>query len=500
MSESKNNFWGESSSDSNNSQKIKATKNPNHKFDLKCFFTFLFLILALGIGITLNNNSNDNSQTKIIGLVDIDNSDLNINWDRLSSFNIELSENITITESGIYHITGSLLDGSITVNSGEKGKVKLILDNVTIKNSSGPAINCISGDELVIESVGANVLRDGSKYSDDLDEDINGVIYSKADLTFQGDGTLDVTSSYQDAIVGKDDVKFNGGTYNITAADDGIRGKDSVYIVDGNFNITSKADAIKSTNESDTGKGFVLIEGGNVKISAGDDGIHGIRVLAVQGGDINIVKSYEGFEAQKIIINDGNISVIASDDGINAGGGPSSSSDNRNPFEADENCELIINGGNININSYGDGVDSNGYVHINGGTVIVDGPTNNGNSALDSGAGIIMNGGEVIAIGSSGMIDTPSSDSKMFNASIYFSTYQKAGTKFEIKNSSGEVIISHTSAKTFSHAAIGSEKFVFGETYTIYINDEEYQDFLIDNTTTMVGGRNSNTNMSPRRR
>ena len=151
-------------------------------------------------------------------------------------------------------------------------------------------------------------------------------------------------------------------------------------------------------------------------------------------------------------------------------------------------------------NSGGDGVDSNGWVYFNGGNTVVDGPTNNGNGALDSGAGIIMNGGSVVAVGSSGMAEAPGSSSSAFSASIYLTSTNKAGAILEIKDSTNATIVAHTSAKTFNHATISSNKFKFGETYTIYLNGEKYQDFTIGDTVTMVGSSHSNTNMLPGRR
>lgn len=471
-----------------------ANAAPRMKFDKRWLFAGLLIIIVLITAVMINANHNANISTSTESL-DIDNGDLKINWERYSVTDIELAESLTITNSGVYHLTGSLEDGSILVNAGASGEVKLILDNVSIKNSAGPAISCIAGDELVVELVGENYLADGIKYSADLDEDIKSTIYSKADLTFEGNGELSITANYQDAVVGKDDLKFNGGTYHITAVDDGIRGKDSVYIVDGTFNIISKGDAIKSTNETDAGKGFVFIENGNLAIAAGDDGIHAINNLTIQGGNINITKSYEGLEAKRIIINDGEISIIASDDGINAGGGSDNTSGN--PMAGDENCELIFNGGNTYVNASGDGVDSNGYIYFNDGKVTIDGPTNNGNGALDSGLGIIMNGGEVIAVGSNGMAETLGSTSSIYNVSIFFSASQSAGTKIEIKNSSDETIIEHTSAKAFAHIAAGSAYFKLGETYTVYLNGEKYQDFTIIDTVTVVGNSNSDNIMPP---
>ncbi len=508
-------------------------------------FVGILLAVLLVATIILNNNRVDNSSTKAEGTISADNGDAKINWSRYPTTDIELSESLNITKSGTYHLTGVLSDGLVTVSvNNEEGVVRLILDDVTIKNSSGPAIACYSGDDLVIELVGENTIEDAAKYSNDHNEDVTGAIYSKADLTFYGDGVLNLTANYQDGIVSKDDLKFNGGTYNIKAADDGIRGKDSVYVVAGVFDIEATGDAIKSTNEATTGKGFVLIEdgvfsiastakgikainsiliyGGNFdiisrddaihsnnyigiidgdfNINSGDDGIHANRQLIVDGGNIVIAQSYEGLEAQAITINDGKISIKSSDDGMNAGGGADSSSMNRagaNPFDANENCVLTINGGDIYINASGDGVDSNGYLYFNGGHVVVDGPTNNGNGALDSGIEIVMNGGEVIAVGASGMAKTLGSSSSIYNISIYFASNQAAGTEIEIKDSNNETIISNTSAKSFNHIAVGATSFTPGETYTIYLDGSKYQSFTISDIVTTVGNSNTNQNMMP---
>ena len=483
-------FWGEVPNSAE--PRVKADSS-DKKIDKRWLWAIAAAVALLIIGVVVNINHGTTGPTATTSALDIDNGDLKINWDRYATTNLELTESITIADSGVYRITGSLENGSILVNAGAGGEVKLILDNVSIKNSTGPAISCISGDDLVIELVGENYLADGTKYSADLDEDIKSTIYSKADLTFEGDGELTVTANYQDTIVSKDDLKFNSGTYHITATDDGIRGKDSVYIVDGTFDITAKGDGIKSTNETDAGKGFVLIENGNITIVAGDDGIHAINLLTIQNGIVNITKSYEGLEAQKIIINNGEISVTASDDGINAGGGSDNTSNN--PMVGDANCELTFNGGNVYVNSSGDGVDSNGYIYFNGGKVVIDGPTNNGNGALDSGLGIMMNGGEVISVGSSGMAETLGSTSSIYNISVYFIPQQAAGTKIEIKNSNDETILEYTSAKAFSHLSAGSAYFKAGEAYALYLNGEKYQTFTINDITTVIGNSNSNNMM-----
>ena len=506
------------------------------RIDYKWLAIGAMVVTAL-ISTIVINVGHDNGN-KIERSINVDNGDLKINWDKYQTTDVILSESYTINKSGVYHLTGELENGLVSINVKD-GVVKLILDNVTIKNSYGPAIACYEADDLVIELIGKNTLEDGETYAGNLDEDVKGVIYSKADLAFIGDGSLAVTANYQDGIVSKDDLKFNGGEYAIIAKDDGIRGKDSIYVVDGVFTIEAGGDGMKSTNETTAGKGFVLVKqgtinitasakgikainsilihagdfkissrddsihsnnyvgimGANIEISSGDDGIHADKELIVDAGVISVLQSYEGLEAKAITINGGEISVVASDDGMNAGGGNDASANNRpgaNQFDADTSCALTINGGKVYVNAAGDGMDSNGFLTFNGGEVIVDGPTNNGNGALDSGSGISFNGGSVVAVGASGMAESLGTTSSINNVSIFLASAQKAGTKIEIKNSAGGIILSHTSLKTFSHIAAGTEKFEEGETYTLYLNDTKTESFTINGIVTTVGSNSGN--------
>lgn len=549
MSKDKN-FWsGEENAEIatgevTKTEPLKPSNTLSHKtldFEWKWVASAVVLVgLMVGVAVAVNMNydHNGDNASNIDGSLKIDNGDQKINWERYPTYDVELSSTYTITSSGTYNFTGSITDGAIIVKADEEAVVRIVLNNVTIKNSNGPAIIAYSGDDLVIELVGTNTLEDGTKYSSDYDDSVDGAIYSKIDLSFTGEGTLNLKANYQDGIVGKDDLTFRSGIYNITAADDGVRGKDSVHVEKGDFTIKAGGDGIKSTNETDTTKGFVLIEdgafnisatgkgvkavnsiliyggdfeivstddgihtnnyigitNGNIKISSGDDGIHADARLIIDGGTIDIAKSYEGLEAQKISLNGGKISIVASDDGINAGGGSDGSANNRagaGAFDMDENCELAINGGELYVNAAGDGLDSNGNIYINSGTVVVDGPTNNGDGALDSGGSITMNGGSVIAVGTSGMAETLGSSSSIYNISVYFTSTLSKGTKIEIKNSAGETVLSHTSAKTFNHLAAGTSAFKNGETYTIYINGSQYQTFTISSTTTTVGNSNN---------
>ena len=513
--------------------------------DYRWIIIFVILIPVLAITFFLNTKNEKDTIIRTENSINIDNDDLAINWRNYPYSNISLSSAMEITQSGTYHLTGILYDGGITVKPDKGAVVRLILDNATINNSNGPAIACYSGEDLVIELNGENTIIDGANYASTYDEDVTGNIYSKTDLTFQGDGKLTLTGNHADGIVSKDDLTFRDGTYNITAQDDAIRGKDSVHITNGNFIIESVADSIKSTNDTDPTKGYIFIEngsfsldakakgiksvhniliqdgnfnlmtsddaihsdnfvgivGGEININSGDDAIHANRELNVSGGDINVSYAYEGLEAQKVSINGGTIKLNTSDDGINAGGGADLSASGRpnaGPFDADEKCILSINDGNIYINSAGDGVDSNGWVYFNGGTVIIDGPTDDGNGALDAGMGIITNGGAVFAIGSSGMAENLGNTSTTDNVSIFLTDTMPAGTTITIKNSLSDTIVEHVSAKAFSHIAIALPEFKLGETYSLYLNDELYEDFTISGILTTIGN-NGRNRMQPRR-
>ena len=313
------------------------------------------------------------------GNINTDDGDEDIDWSSYDNKEIDNSDGVNITEAGVYTLTG-IINGTVNVNT--EGNVKLILDNVTIKSSNGPAIYIENADNTIIylNEGTTNTVEDSSSYSN-LDEDVSATIFSKDDLVFDGTGTLIVKANYEDGIVSKDDLKIINGTYKITANDDGIRGKDSVYIIDGQFDIKAGGDGIKSSNDTDTEKGFVLIDYGDITIDAKSDGIQAITKLVINNGNIEISSS-EGLEATYIIINNGDISISASDDGINAS--------NKSTFMTPT---IEVNGGNITV-SMGqgdtDGFDANGNIYINGGNVSV-----TGQSTFDYDGEGIINGGTV---------------------------------------------------------------------------------------------------------
>lgn len=254
-----------------------------------------------------------------------------LTWDSSSEVTIDLSNPtatdgvtvsdgvITITMAGNYRLSGTY-SGQVKVEAADSDMVRLILDNATITNSTGAAINVVEADEVVIytASGSTNTVSDGSSYSDTASGSPDAAIYSKSDLTLAGEGTLKVEGKYEEGIHTSDGLVIASGTLEVTAANTGIKGKDYVDILDGTVTVTATKDGIKATNDTDGNRGWVRLSGGTVNISAGDDGFKAERVLEISGGTLNITESNEGIEAQYINILDGTVNVTSSDDGINA--------------------------------------------------------------------------------------------------------------------------------------------------------------------------------------
>ena len=450
---------------SDNALQKKRNRRRTKQYSVSKWLILLFAIsVATVLAAYLNISNEDNSVSRLEHAINTNDDDQKINWDNYPTIDVRLSETLNITSPGTYHLTGSLEEGGIVIDA-PNSPVRLILDDVTIKNSIGPAVLCRSAERLVIETVGDNTLEDGQEYVADYPEGVNAAIFSESDLVFQGDGILRLTANYLDGISSDDNLKFISGTYYIAAEDDAIRGKDSVHVLGGNYIIDSVADAIKSTNNLEAGRGFILIDGGNfnvksgakglkavetilihggeisldtyddaihsdnyigisdgnISIRSGDDGIHAKSKIIIDGGSISIINALEGLEAIAVSINGGTLELNTSNDGINAGGedNPKNSTNSSSGSLSKENCILEINGGDIYVNSSGDGLDSNGWIYINGGMTRIDGPSSSRNGAIDATVGTIMNGGEVIAIGSSEMAGGLGSTSSIYNISLY---------------------------------------------------------------------------------
>ncbi len=152
---------------------------------------------------------------------------------------------------------------------------------------------------------------------------------------------------------------------------------------------------------------------------------------------------------------------MTADDGINATAG--------NDGEQADSSYFTINGGSILLNAEGDGLDSNGNAVINGGTVIVQGPTMNNNGPLDVNGSLDVNGGTLIVAGSSGMPEIPRTVSAQNSIAVAFDTVQLGGTIIHLENAAGETVLTYESPKDFQLFVFSSPKLVMNTTYTLYV-------------------------------
>ena len=220
---------------------------------------------------------------------------------------------ITITEEGTYILSGTMTEGMIIVDAEDSDKVQLVLDNANITCATSAAIYVKNADKVFITTSAdsENTLTNGGKYEAIDDNNIDGVIFSKADLTLNGQGTLNIKANAGHGIVSKDDLVLTSGTYQINAEKHGLQGKDCLSIADGTYTIECGEDGLHTSGNLD-------IVNGTFQIKSGDDGMHADAALTIYNGKIDITESYEGIEGKTIDIIDGDISVVSSDDGLNA--------------------------------------------------------------------------------------------------------------------------------------------------------------------------------------
>ncbi len=416
-----------------------------------------------------------------------------------NSSNVQIEDGVvTIKAAGVYVLSGTFTDGIIVVDAGDDDKVQLVLDGVSITAVDYAAIYAKNADKVFVTlAEGAeNSLTVSGDYVQTDDNNVDAVIFAKCDLTLNGTGSLTVKDTTGHGIVSKDDLVVTGGTYTIDSQDHCLNGKDSVRIADGTFNLSCDEDGIHAGND-DQQDGYVYIEGGDINISVGDDAIHAEGLLIITGGDIDVSKSCEGVEGDKILVTGGDIDVISSDDGFNAAGGSSGSGDNHDGFgggpgmggvdmDADNDAYILITGGTININANGDGIDSNGYIGITGGSVHVLGPSDNGNGAMDYGICAAITRGGIVAVGGSGMAQGFGDESTQCSALVNFDEWIDAGETITLTDSDGKEVLSYKADKKFNSVVISTSDMKQGDNYTLTVGDQS-STFTLDDITYSEG-------------
>lgn len=581
------------------------------------------LMSSCGMGHDGSSANTDNGYSEQLEITDYyDNIDTDTDYNKFTAVKINLADEsisingsgaaakgsvVTITALGTYYITGKLSDGQLVINNtADKELIHLIFDRVDITCSDSAPVYIVNSERTVITLAESseNIICDSSPYilTDLEKEEPDAAIFSKDDLTINGNGSLYISANYNHGIHGKDDLKIINTNIEVISVNDAVKGRDSVVVVgselklttggdgiqsnntgeaeaseeqektrlygvvlaensdidinsqndgiqavnyllikSGSYNITTnggsiesvqsggfmgfgygydsqgneddgmsakalKADAelviedgefiIDSNDDSVHSNGNVTICGGNWNIYSSDDGIHADSTLSINKGTINIIKSYEGLEGNSIIINGGDLSVTASDDGINAAGTESEQAE-ANPGKGNMqgevgNSNININGGTLYVNAAGDGVDANGTIYINGGTVTVDGPTNSGNGAIDFYNGLEMNGGFLIAVGSTGMAEgVTSAGNEVCALNITLSSFQIAGTAIRITDENNTDIVAYTPAKAYQSVIICSENLKINSTYMLYIGETLQENFSITQKLTTIGSEDN---------
>ena len=278
---------------------------------------------------------------------------------------------ITITDEGTYIISGTLDDGMIIVNAEETDKPQIVLNNANITSATCAPLYILQADKVFVTLAenSTNTLSNGGIFTAIDENNIDGVVYSKQDLTFNGSGTLTITAPVGHGIVCKDDLVFTDGTYAITSASHSMDVNDSVRVSGGSFTIAAGKDGIHVDNSDNTEKGFVYVNGGTFDIQAEGDGIDAGYYIQIEDGNFTFVCG-GGYE---------NGNKTSSDNWGNMGGGGnkpggrpgrSTTTDESTSMKGIKaNSSILINGGTFNINSADDGVHSNLSVYINNGSL-----------------------------------------------------------------------------------------------------------------------------------
>lgn len=472
---------------------------------------------------------------------------------------------IYIRTGGVYVLSGTLDEGQIVVEAEDKSTVRLVLNGVNIHSSTSAPIYVKDAEKTVISLPEGteNTISDGTQYvyDDKEKEEPNSAIFSKDNLTINGDGKLTVKANFNDGIIGKDELRITGGNIVVTAEDDTIVGRDLVAVQDGNLMLTAGGDGIKSTNDEDAEKGNIALEGGTYNIAAdndgiqaqaslyvldgeytiatgggspetiginefanggrseesttttettsakglkattelaigggtfaidtfddaihssnsvlfeageltiasGDDGIHADTSVVTKGGNITITKTYEGIESNIVAIAGGTIDITSADDGLNVGGGADSSGDNMVETTSEDHL-IQITGGYVSVNSLGDGLDSNGSFVMTDGTVVVNGPTDDGNGQIDYVETFEISGGVLIAAGST-KTQTSSETSGQYAILMTYSEAQAAGTIVHLEDSEGNTIATFAPEKDYQSLYISSPDLTKDSSYKLY--------------------------------
>ncbi len=364
--------------------------------------------------------------------------------------------------------------GTLTVNGNFKNGItakdvlKIINTNINVTALN----NGINGkDSLTIQNSTINIAAGGDalRSTQDIDPALGwaDIFDSNIYLSANGDGIQAETAvSITNCSVS---IKTGNGSTQApldTTSCKGIKVNQGYAAVNsGNLIFDTSDDAFNVA-------GDLTINGGTFNIATADDALHTDSELCINNGMIVITTCNEGLEAMAADIKGGNVYITSLDDGINTAGGTDEQGFDGmgfGPEAASSDNYVSIAGGYIVINAQGDGVDSNGSIYMTDGTLIVNGPDNGANGAIDYGGDFYFQGGTLVATGSAMMAQAPDNPTQNTIA-LNFDQTIGAGTCISIEG--GDESFVFTVSKDVQNIVFSSPMLKQGTEYTVSYGGE----------------------------
>ena len=305
-------------------------------------------------------------------------------WDERSVTEIALeTESVLIDREGVYLISGRLENGQIVVDAPKDDKVQLVLMGASVHCESHAALYIRQADKVFVTLAPGteNSLSCGEKMVQTDENNVDAALFSKEDLTLNGEGSLFVGAASGHGVVSKDEMKITGGSYRVEAAGHGFEGKDHLCISDGTFCVTAGKDGFHAEHEEDETKGFVYLAGGVFDITAAQDGISASGGMEVSGGTYTLLcgGGYEQGETHAGQMPGGRGGMPP--DGFGGGRGGFSRWNGENVMPENTEAEsadiskkalksggnMLITGGTFVLDSADDGLHSNQSLQLSGG-------------------------------------------------------------------------------------------------------------------------------------
>jgi hypothetical protein len=356
----------------------------------------------------------------------------------------------------------------------------------------------VNGGTYTIQNTGtwvaydATLISSGDYVADDFKFVQNGATYKKVDSEQRGrSGTYALQESVKGFRVGEiDQENEDTGT-----SEDIFSEKYYLAVENATLNFNTTDDGVHVND------GYLNMANSTFTSATLDQPLSSDGPMTLTNLALNVTSCYEGLQGSTVVIKGSNtqMTIVASDDGMNA------TSDYLATDKTFYQETLIINDGTIHVTAGGDGLDSNGSLVFNGGTVIVEGSSDNGNSPLDSAAenensddnGIYINGGTLMATGTTGMFETPQTTSTAYSISYGATSNFAAGTVIALKDANGTTLVSNTTTKTGNAAIFASPYITKGGTYTVYVGGTAVGNATVSSMNTVIGTITSGNSGGP---